>query len=82
MRAVLITGPPGSGKTSVLTALVDALSDDDVPHAALEVEAVVWTHPALDDERRLRARAVMTALAQELRAASATRSRPRPSSRR
>ena len=41
MRAVLITGPPGSGKTSVLTALVDALSDDDVAHAALEVEAVV-----------------------------------------
>ena len=54
MRAVLITGPPGSGKTSVLEALVDALSDDDVPHAALEVEAVVWTHPALEDEARLR----------------------------
>ena len=35
-------------------ALVDALSDDGVPHAALEVEAVVWTHPALEDEARLR----------------------------
>jgi Ni2+-binding GTPase involved in maturation of urease and hydrogenase len=44
---ILITGPPGSGKTSVLTALADALSDDDVPHAALEVEAVAWTHPPL-----------------------------------
>ena len=54
MRAVLVTGPPGSGKTSVLTALVDALSDDDVPHAALEVEAVVRTHPALADDARLR----------------------------
>lgn len=53
-RAIVITGPPGSGKTSVLTALVDALSDDDVPHAAVEVEALAWTHPALDDERRLR----------------------------
>ena len=53
MRAVLITGPPGSGKTSVLTALVDALSDDDVAHAALEVEAIAWTHPPLDDEQRL-----------------------------
>jgi broad-specificity NMP kinase len=27
---VLITGPPGVGKTSVLTALVDARTDDDV----------------------------------------------------
>jgi broad-specificity NMP kinase len=54
VRAVVITGPPGSGKTSVLTALSDALSDDDVAHAALEVESVVWTHPALDEEPRLR----------------------------
>jgi energy-coupling factor transporter ATP-binding protein EcfA2 len=53
VRLILITGPPGSGKTSVLTALADALSDDDVPHAAVEVEALAWTHPALDDERRL-----------------------------
>ena len=53
VRLILITGPPGSGKTSVLTALSDALSDDDVPHAAVEVEALAWTHPALDDERRL-----------------------------
>ena len=54
MRALLITGPPGSGKTSVLTALTEALSDDDVPHAALEVEAIAWTHPGLEDEARLR----------------------------
>jgi len=38
----------------VLTALVDALSDDDVAHAALEVEAIVWTHPPLDEDARLR----------------------------
>jgi GTPase SAR1 family protein len=54
VRAVLITGPPGSGKTSVLGALSDALSDDDVPHVAVEVEMLVWTHPALPDEERLR----------------------------
>jgi chloramphenicol 3-O-phosphotransferase len=52
--AVLLTGPPGAGKTSVLTALVDALSDDDVPHAAVEVEMLVWAHPALSDEQWLR----------------------------
>jgi hypothetical protein len=49
--AVVITGPPGVGKTSVLTALVDALSDDDIAHAAVEVEMLVWTHPALTDEQ-------------------------------
>jgi chloramphenicol 3-O-phosphotransferase len=49
--AVVITGPPGAGKTSVLTALTDALSDDDIAHAAVEVEMLVWTHPALTDEQ-------------------------------
>ena len=47
----MVTGPPGAGKSSVLTALADALSDDDIPHAAVEVEALVWTHPALSDEQ-------------------------------
>jgi broad-specificity NMP kinase len=49
--AVVLTGPPGAGKTSVLTALVDALSDDDITHAAVEVEMLVWTHPALIEEQ-------------------------------
>jgi ribose 1,5-bisphosphokinase PhnN len=49
--AVLLTGPPGAGKTSVLTALSDALSDDDIAHASVETEALVWTHPALSDEQ-------------------------------
>jgi GTPase SAR1 family protein len=51
---ILITGPPGAGKTSVLTALVDSLTDDDVPHAAIELETLAWTHPALSDELWLR----------------------------
>ena len=54
MFAVVVTGPPGAGKTSVLTALADALGDDDVPHAAVEVELLVWAHPALSDEQRRR----------------------------
>jgi hypothetical protein len=49
--AVLITGPPGAGKSSVLTALVDALSDDGIAHAAVEVEMLVWAHPPLTDEQ-------------------------------
>ena len=51
MLAVVLTGPPGAGKTSVLTAIVDDLSDDGVPHAAIEVETLVWTHPAVSEER-------------------------------
>jgi GTPase SAR1 family protein len=48
---LVLTGPPGAGKTSVLTALVDALSDDDIAHAAVDVEALVWTHPAVTREQ-------------------------------
>ena len=65
MLAVLLTGPPGAGKTSVLTALVDALSDDDVPHAAVEVEMLVWTHPSLSDEQWRRHVAAMCELYRE-----------------
>ena len=54
MPAVVITGPPGAGKTTVLNALVDALSDDGIAHAAVEVEMLVWTHPALTDEQSAR----------------------------
>jgi len=63
--AVLLTGPPGAGKTSVLIALVDALSDDDVPHAAIEVEMLVWTHPSLSDEQWTRHVAAMCELYRE-----------------
>ena len=65
MLAVLLTGPPGAGKTSVLTALVDALRDDDVPHAAIEVEMLVWTHPSLSDEQWTRHVAAMCELYRE-----------------
>ena len=51
MFAVVITGPPGEGKTSVLTALADELSDDDIAHAAVEIETLVWTHPALNEQQ-------------------------------
>ena len=54
MLAVVITGPPGAGKSSVLTALADALSDDDIAHAAVEIESLVWTHPALSGEQWVR----------------------------
>ena len=51
MFALVLTGPPGAGKTSVLEALTDALTGEDVRHAAVEVEALTSAHPPLDDEQ-------------------------------
>jgi broad-specificity NMP kinase len=47
---VLLTGPPGAGKTTVLTALTDLLQAEDVRHAAVEVEALALVHPLPDDD--------------------------------
>ncbi len=52
MFAILITGPPGAGKTATLIALSDALADDEVAHAAVDVDDLAWTYPHPDlDER-------------------------------
>jgi adenylate kinase family enzyme len=51
--ALVLTGPPGAGKTAVLEALSDALVVDDVRHAVVETEALTSAHPALDDEQWL-----------------------------
>jgi hypothetical protein len=49
--ALVITGPPGAGKTAVLEALSDALCAEDVRHATVEVEALTSAHPPLDDDQ-------------------------------
>ena len=54
MFAVVVTGPPGSGKTSVLTALQNVLADDGIRHAVIEVEALAWAYPPLTDEQSFR----------------------------
>lgn len=51
MFALVLTGPPGAGKTSVLEALSDALTADDVRHATVEVEALTSAHPPLHDDQ-------------------------------
>ena len=52
--AVVVLGPPGSGKTAVLTALHDLLADDHISHAVVEVEAVAWASPPIADEQSFR----------------------------
>ena len=50
MRALILVGPPGAGKSSVLTTLTGLLTEDDVRHAAVEVEALALVHPWPDDD--------------------------------
>jgi hypothetical protein len=52
--AVVVIGPPGSGKTCVLAALHDVLADSDVAHAVIEVEALAWAHPPIEDGQSFR----------------------------
>jgi hypothetical protein len=49
--ALVITGPPGAGKSAVLEALSDQLVVEDVRHASVEVEALTSAHPALGDDQ-------------------------------
>ena len=48
MFAVIVTGPPGAGKTVTLTALSDALDADGVAHAAVDVDELVRAYPYPD----------------------------------
>jgi hypothetical protein len=50
--AVVVTGPPGAGKTVCLTALTDALVDDKVAHASLDMDEVAWAYPFPSVEQR------------------------------
>jgi hypothetical protein len=50
--AVVVTGPPGAGKTACLTALTDALVDDEVAHASLDMDEVAWAYPFPSVEQR------------------------------
>ena len=49
MFAVVVTGPPGAGKTACLTALTDALVDDKIAHASLDMDEVAWAYPFPSD---------------------------------
>jgi broad-specificity NMP kinase len=50
--AVVLTGPPGAGKTVCLTALSDALVAHGVAHAAVDADEVAWAYPYPDLEQR------------------------------
>ena len=64
-RAIVITGAPGAGKTSVLQALAGELENDAVPHAALESEQFGWGYPWLSEEDAYEVLAVACAALKE-----------------
>lgn len=55
MRAIIITGAPGAGKSSTLTALSDLLGSDGVEHVTVEVDDLSRGHPWRDGRQHLRA---------------------------
>ena len=52
MFVVVLTGPPGAGKTVTLLALSDALVKDGVAHSAVDVDEVAWAYPYPDLAQR------------------------------
>jgi adenylylsulfate kinase len=51
VSAVVLTGAPGSGKSSVLDALATRLEIEGVPHAAIESEQLARGFPLLPGDR-------------------------------
>jgi len=51
MFAVVITGPPGAGKSEVASYLHDILGDEGLDAALIECDALERSYPALARER-------------------------------
>lgn len=53
MLAVLVTGPPGAGKSTVATAVHDRLGDAGIANALVEVDELERCYPPLNQTRML-----------------------------
>lgn len=53
VRAVVITGPPGAGKSEVAASLHDALGEAGVDAALVECDEVERSHPPIGRDRSL-----------------------------
>lgn len=49
-RAIVITGPVGSGKTTTANALAEALEFADISCAMIDMDALRWFHPTPIDD--------------------------------
>ena len=59
MFVLVLTGPPGSGKTEVAASLHDALGEAGIDTALVEIDALERSHPPIDRRRSLSHLAVM-----------------------
>jgi hypothetical protein len=64
--ALILTGPPGAGKSSVLGALTTSLEIDGVEFSALESEQLGWGSPWLSADQWLPQLAAVMALQRKL----------------
>ena len=48
---LVITGPPGVGKTAVAAAISDELEGAGMPHAMVDADQLRWCYPALANDR-------------------------------
>jgi tRNA uridine 5-carbamoylmethylation protein Kti12 len=53
MFALVLTGPPGAGKSEVASYLHDTLGDEGVDAALIEVDALERSYPPIDRERSI-----------------------------
>jgi predicted kinase len=54
MFSLLVTGPPGAGKSEVASSLHDSLGEGGVDAAMIEVDALERSYPPIDRERSIR----------------------------
>lgn len=66
MFALVLTGPPGSGKSEVAASLHDSLADQGLDAALVEVDALSRSHPPTDRERSISHLAMMAASYREM----------------
>jgi len=50
---VVVTGPPGAGKSKLAAAVHDSLGDDGIANALVELDELERCYPALAEERAL-----------------------------
>jgi cytidylate kinase len=64
--ALIVTGAPGAGKTSVVGALSSLLEAEGVVHGAFETEQLQWGHPWLSFEHALEQLSAVVRIQREL----------------